>query len=155
MDIVKKALSWLVSPPSRPVVRSPRLSDKTPEELTRQHLAFTFRPAGGPPFKSSVKRLVIPRAVKHYLETGEVVNLVNRAAAKKFILEWANHTRCYPFKRVASYVPAGVHAVVLNALENMQHPRSFEQTVEELERAARAHAQEVVARNPWAGNKIM
>ena len=155
MDIVKKALSWLVSPPSRPVVTRPRLSDKTPEELTRQHVALTLRRSGGPPFKSSVKRLVIPRAVKHYLETGEVVNLVNRAGARKFILEWAHYTRCHRFKSVASYVPAGVHAVVLNALENMQHPRSFEQLVEELERVARAHAREVVVRNPWAGNKLM
>lgn len=108
-----------------------------------------------PPFQSTVKHLVIAKAIKHYLDTGEATNMVNRAGVKKFILEWAKYTRYHPFKRVASYIPAEVNAKVRYTLTTMDPPpRSAKAVVEALEKVARSHARGVVTRNPSLGKTL-
>lgn len=108
-----------------------------------------------PPFQSTVKHLVIAKAIKHYLDTGEAKNMVNRAGVKKFILEWAKYTRYHPFKRVASYVPAEVNGKVRYTLSTMDPPPcSLKAAVEEMERIARSHARSVVTRNPSLGKTL-
>lgn len=108
-----------------------------------------------PPFQSTVKHLVIAKAIKHYLDTGEANNMVNRAGVKKFVLEWAKYTRYHPFKRVASYVPAEVNGLVRYTLSKMDPlPRSAKAAVEEMERVARQRCYEVVRRNPSLGKTL-
>ena len=108
-----------------------------------------------PPFQTTVKHLVIAKAVKHYLDTGEANNMVNRAGVKKYILEWAKYTRYHPFKRVASYVPAEVNGKVRHTLATMDPPpRSAKAAVEAMEQVARSHARSVVIRNPSLGKTL-
>ena len=107
-----------------------------------------------PPFQSTVKHLVIAKAIKHYLDTGEAKNMVNRGGVKKFVLEWAKYTRYHPFKRVASYVPAEVNGKVRHTLSTMPKPKSLKAAVEEMERIARSHARSVVTRNPSLGKTL-
>lgn len=106
-------------------------------------------------FTTTVKSLIVAKAVKDYLATGEIKNMVNRVGVKKFILEWAKYTRHHPFNRVASYVPAEVNAKVRHTLTTMDPlPRSAKATVEELERVAKSHARSVVSRNPSLGKTL-
>jgi hypothetical protein len=105
-------------------------------------------------FRSSVKNLVVATAVKHFLDTGEAVNMVNRAGVKKFLMEWAKHTRHHPFNRIASYVPAEVNAKVRHTLQTMLRLKSLKAAVEELERVARQKCYEVVRRNPSSGRTL-
>jgi hypothetical protein len=107
-----------------------------------------------PPFKSTVRHLVVAAAIKHYIDTGEAKNMVNRAGVKKYILEWAKYTRHHPFSRVASYVPAEVNGKVRYTLSTMPKPKSLKAAVEELERIAQSHARSVVIRNPSLGKTL-
>ena len=105
-------------------------------------------------FTTTVKSLIVAAAVKHYLTTGEIKNMVHRALVKRFILEWAKYTRHHPFSRVASYVPAEVNAKVRYTLQTMPKPKSLAAAVEELERVAKSHARSVVSRNPSLGKTL-
>jgi hypothetical protein len=107
-----------------------------------------------PPFQSTVRHLVVAAAVKHYLDTEEAKNMVNRAGVKKYILEWAKYTRHHPFTRVASYVPAEVNGKVRHTLATMPEPQSLKAAVEALESVARSHARSVVIRNPSLGKTL-
>lgn len=120
-----------------------------------QRLARTECPSyERPPFQTTVRHLVVASAVKHYLDTGEAKNMVNRAGVKKYILEWAKYTRHHPFSRVAAYVPAEVNGKVRYTLSTMPEPKSLKAAVEELERIARSHARSVVIRNPSLGKTL-
>jgi hypothetical protein len=120
-----------------------------------QRLARTECPSyERPPFQTTVRYLVVPSAVKHYLDTKEAKNMVNRAGVKRYILEWAKYTRHHPFSRVAAYVPAEVNGKVRYTLATMPEPQSLEAAVEELERIARSHARSVVIRNPSLGKTL-
>lgn len=120
-----------------------------------QHIARLEVPAyERPPFQTTVKHLVVGKAIKHWMDTGEAVNFINRAGVKKFILEWAGYVRHHPFKRVATYVPAEVNAKVRHTLASMPERLSQAKTIELAEATARAHARSVVRRNPSLGKTL-
>lgn len=106
-----------------------------------------------PPFKSTVRHLVIAKSIKHYLDTGEAKNMVNRAGVKKFILEWAKYTRYHQFKRIAAYIPAEVNAKVRHTLTTSD-PKSLSEAVRDMESVARQKCFEVVRRNPSLGKTL-
>lgn len=130
------------------------VSNKTPEELVEQALRLELPPRDRPPFETTVRHLIIAKAVKEYLDTGETPNLVHRTSVKKYVLEWCKYVRYHPFRRVASYVPAEVNGKVRHTLHTMPRPKSLKAAVEHLERVAASHCRSVVSRNPSLGKTL-
>ena len=111
------------------------------------------RSVEGRPFNTSIKHLVVAKAVRHYLQTKEELLMVSRAGVKRYILEWAKHTRWHPLNRVADIVSSEVNAKVRHTLRTTTY-KSAKEAIEELEKVAASHCRRVVVRNPSMGRTL-